>query len=124
MARGFVTRKNLTINCTDHSRYFAGYKIKTTGKSLFKAICFSQGGKRIQGITRDFIYIIRLKTRFHFLFVFSDIATIIQIVTQLCLSKTLGVCPHYRCLDLFVAEQRHPTAKQDFEVFRAHSLPK
>lgn len=119
MARGFVTRKHLTINCTDHSRYFAGYKIKTLGKSLF-----SQGGKRIQGITKDFIYIIRLKTRFHFLFVFSDIATIIQIVTQLCLSKTLGVCPHYRCLGLFVAEQCHPTAKQDFEVFRAHSLPK
>lgn len=53
----------------------------------------SSGKKNIQGITRDFIYIISLKTHFHFLFVFSDAATIIQIVTQLRLSKKLRVCP-------------------------------
>lgn len=32
LVRGFVTRKHLTIDCADHSRYFADYKIKTIGK--------------------------------------------------------------------------------------------
>lgn len=46
VAGSFVIRKHLTTNYTDHSGYFAGYKIKTTAKSRFKALYFSQGKKK------------------------------------------------------------------------------
>lgn len=49
--------------------------------------------KKIQNMTSDFIYFIRVKTCFHFLFAFPHVATIMYIVSQLCLSKTLKACP-------------------------------
>lgn len=41
VVRFFFISKHLTINCTDHSRYFAGYKIKTIARSRFQALYFS-----------------------------------------------------------------------------------
>lgn len=91
VARGFVTRKHLTIDFTDHSRNFAGYKIKSTGKS-FKDMCFSQGERRSKALLETLFTLLGSRHVFNPFLCF-QMLIIIQIVTQLCLSKNLRVCP-------------------------------